>query len=255
MKFEWNDATRRTIVRVGVCVAAAAVLCLMADSAWAAPGGLIKAAARTTLGKVVLGILAVVFAPVLIFISIRTQLHIRKTKKDLAMLAARFPQYRWLDVKDRATASFHWVWSAWTQQKMQLASDYTTSWYWQNQQLQLDEWARRGVENVCHVVNLVNIQPIFVQHNEANDGEGSRLVVTINARVVDYLRESSTGKVVQGDTNEGDLETIWTFVWQGGAWRLNLIEDSAHEWSYLFAPNEVPKSLPAPAMSRQNPAV
>jgi hypothetical protein len=250
MKLQWNEAAKRQALQGVLFLGVLIVVCVAADSAWAAPGGLIKAAARTPFGRIVMGILAIIFAPLIINVSIRTQLSIRKTKKDLALLATRYPQYRWLDAKDRATAAFQWVWSAWTQQKMQLSSEYTTSWYWQNQQLQLDEWARRGVENICHVVKVTSIEPIFVQHNEADDGEGSRLVMTINARVVDYLQEKNTGKVVQGDKSEGELESIWTFLWQNGAWRLNLIEDGAQEWSYLFAPNEVPQALPSPALSK-----
>jgi hypothetical protein len=51
--------------------------------------------------------------------------------------------------------------------------------------------------------------------------------------------------VVQGDENEGDLETIWTFLYTDGAWRLHLIEPETQVWSYLGLPNEVPDSLGA----------
>jgi hypothetical protein len=217
----------------------AVVVCALPEAAYAAPGGLVKAAAQSWVGRILFGLLVIVLFPVIIYFSVRSAIHVKRTRRDLAQLAARHQQYRWLDVNDRVTEVFNWVWSAWSQQKMSLADGYTTHWYMQNQQLQLDDWARRGVENVCHVVKVKEIVPIFVQHNGANHGEGSRLIVRINAVVVDYLQEIGTGKVVQGDKSEGDLESVWTLLWRDGQWQLNLIEDGAREWTYLFAPNEV----------------
>lgn len=214
---------------------------LCAAPVWAAPGGIIKAAAKTLVGQIILGILTVIFLPVIVYYSVRSRRSVRRTKSDLTLLAQNYPQYEWLGAKDRIMSTFNWVWSAWAQQKMSIASDFTTSWYWQNQQLQLNDWERRGVENVCHVEKIVSITPIFVQHAAQEDGEGSRLVVSIKAKVVDYLQEKDTGKIVQGDKKSGDLETIWTFLWQEGAWRLNLIEASTEEWNYLFAPNQLPE--------------
>lgn len=224
----------------------AGVWLLCAAPCYAAPGGLIKAASQTLFGKIVMAILVVIFSPLIIYYMIRSAINVRRTRQDLARLAKADPQYEWLNARDRITATFNWVWSAWTQQKMNISADYTTAWYWQNQQLQLDDWARRGLENVCHVEKIVSITPIFVQHSAQEGGEGSRLVVNISARVVDYLQEKPSGKIVQGDKKPGDLESVWTFVWQGGAWRLNLIEDSTQEYAYLFAPNQVPETAPTP---------
>ena len=219
------------------------VSALTPEVAWAGPGGIIKSAAYSPLGRIVIGILTLIFLPVILYYSARGAINVHRTRRDLARLATLYPQYRWLDLKVRVTETFHWVWSAWTRQKMDLASDYTTHWYWQNQQLRLEEWAERGLENVCHLKGITGITPLFVQHVEANDGEGSRVVLGIKARVVDYLVERSSGRVVQGDKKEGELETIWTFKRADGAWRLDLIEDSVQEWAYLLTPNEVPASV------------
>jgi hypothetical protein len=221
------------------------VVALCADAAFAGPGGIIKAATRSRPVQIGLVILTILLAPIITWFLVKRAIQIRRTRNDLAALAALHPQYRWLDVKDRVTETFNWVWSAWTQQKMELASAYTTHWYWQNQQLLLDDWAAKGLENVCRVVAISQITPLFVQHVEEGNGERSRLVVDITARVIDYLREKNTGKVVQGDEKEGELETIWTFMWVDGAWRLNLIEAASEEFTYLWMPNEVPANLRA----------
>jgi hypothetical protein len=218
---------------------------LCGDTAFAGPGGIIKAASYSPIVRIVLAVVVVVLLPLITWLLVKRGLHIRQTRKDLAALAVVHPQYRWLDVKDRVTETFTWVWSAWSTQKMEQASSYTTHWYWQNQQMLLEQWAEQGLENVCRLGRIESITPLFVQHNPANDGERSRLVVVITARVVDYMLDRNTGKVVQGDKKEGALETIWTFMWVDGAWRLNLIEAGTEELTYLFMPNEVPTNLGA----------
>ena len=213
------------------------------SAAWAGPGGLIKAAVMTPLGRIALLILAVIFSPIIIYYAIKRARQIRNTREDLARLAALYPQYRWLDIQDRATAAFQWVWSAWGRQKMETASAFTTSWYMQNQQMLLDDWETRGLENVSRLTKIKTLVPLFVQHNEANDGQGSRLVVAISADVVDYMVDKATGKLVEGDKKVGDSSTVWTFVWQENAWQLNLIQPDAMEWEYLAMPNELPAAL------------
>ena len=217
--------------------------------AWAGPGGIIKDAAMTPLGRLGICVGAVLLGPFIAYYLIKREMQIRCTRRDLARLAVLHPQYQWREVKDRTTATFEWVWSAWSQQKMEAASSYTTTWYMLNQQMQLDEWAEKEWENVCRLDDLLSIEPILVKHNGKAGAQDSRLVVTIAARIVDYLQDKRTGEIIKGDKNVGVARTVWTFVWQENAWRLNLIEPSTTEWSYLTMPNELPASL-TPQSSR-----
>src|SRR5262249_3896774 len=102
-------------------------------------------------------------------------------------------------------------------------------------------------ENVCRLDHIESITPLFVQHVTSPDGAGSRVVVDIKAKVVDYMQEKATGKVVQGDQKVGELDTVWTFIWEKDAWKLNLIEAGSQEWTYLFTPNELPAATGASA--------
>ncbi|HEX9996243.1 MAG TPA: hypothetical protein VGB45_03805 [Abditibacterium sp.] len=224
----------------------ALMLFLSPEIAHAAPGGIVKAASKIGIGKILfLVFFGLIFAPFVIYTMIRSAKNSKKTLADLEMLSKTHPQYAWLDTKDRAIEVFYWVWSAWKDQKMSQAANFTTPWYWQNQQHILDEWRAQGIENVCRVQEISDVKPLFVQHNAANNGEGSRLVVSISAKVVDYLRKTDTGEIVKGDEKEGDLQTVWTFKWEGGAWRLNLIEPSEKEWDYEKLVNVVPVAAPS----------
>lgn len=209
----------------------------------AGPGGIVKAVTKSFWGQVGIGVLVIIFLPIIIWYNATRLRHISRVKKDLQRLAAVYPQYRWLDVRDRATAIFSWVWSAWSQQKMSMALNHTTHWYWQNQQLILDQYERNGLENVCQLVSVKGVTPLYVQHIDDETGNGSRVVVSIEATVVDYVKDKQTGKIVQGDNKAGDLETIWTLMWDNGLWKLNLIEDETKESAYFGLPMELPKAL------------
>jgi len=213
------------------------------DPVYAGPGGIVKAVTTTFWGKVGLFLLGIILLPLIVRYYYRSFKQSKRVSAELKRLAAVYPQYHWLDLRDRATEIFMWVWSAWSQQKMSLASQYTTNWYWQNQQLVLDRWAADGQVNVCKVDCILGIKPLFIEHREENNGEGSRVVLSIRANVMDYLEDKATGKVVKGDKKCEELETIWTLKWQEGAWRLNLIEEDTQELEYLGMPSMVPEVL------------
>jgi hypothetical protein len=244
---EWLKRHAGLLLGVALVVA---LFSACADPAWAGPGGIVKAASKSLVGKILMGVLAVILLPLIIWYQVRWGIAVKKTRRDLAALAQKHPQYHWLTINDRVTAVYSWVWSAWGQSKMENAKAFCTPWYWQNQQLQLDEWSRHGLTNVCRLVKITRVTPLFVQHIEENGGLGSRLIVDVRARVIDYL-EDSTGRLVQGDKQEGDSDTVWSLVWQdtgfGGAWMLNKIEEGGVEFDYLFAPNEIPQQAPQPA--------
>jgi hypothetical protein len=227
-----------------------AVIAIAVMPAEAAPGGVIKAAAKNVWVQIGLGVLTVVFLPLSIWWSAKRWRHIQATKKALRALAVHHPQYHWLTLRDRTADIFQWVWTAWTDQKMSQASSFMTHWYWQNQQLILDRWTKQGLTNVCEMKKIVNITPIFVQHVQSETCEGSRVVMEIDANLVDYLQDSS-GKVVEGDKKADQLITIWTLMWDGGAWRLSMIEDESCDVNYVGVPNEVPALAIAPQQNTQ----
>jgi hypothetical protein len=120
---------------------------------------------------------------------------------------------------------------------MEEASAFTTDWYWQNQQLLLDDWKARGLTNICALKKIGQIQPLLVQHNPQNNGEGSRIVVQIDANVIDYLVDES-GQIIEGSKTTKDLRTVWTFLYENGDWKLNRIEENVSVWDYLKLENE-----------------
>lgn len=217
----------------------------LVEPVFAGPGGIIKEVAMSFWGKVGLSVLAIIFAPLIIWYMAKRHKHIKLVRSDLDRLAALYPQYRWLDVRDRATEIFLWMWSAWSQQKMSIAADFTTHWFWQNQQLILDQWAAENLQNVCRPEKIISITPLYIEHIEEDNGDGSCIVVQIKATVVDYLKNNSTGAIVKGEEKVGDLETIWTLKRQEGEWRLNFIEDGSQEFAYLGLTNKLPSALQA----------
>jgi len=211
---------------------------ISSDIALAGPGGLIKEAGKTFWGKVIMGGILVVFAPLLTWYLMRRARLVKQTRKLITQIALSDSRFEWMDLKDRITQIFLWVHSAWDQKKMLIAEQYVTEWYMQNQQLLLDKWDRDGLENKVSDVVIKKITPLYVMQN-IKDVSKNRIVVEIEAEMRDYMVNKNTGKLIQGDKRLGTVSTLWSLVWRHGNWQLNLIEASDMDMEYLAEPNKI----------------
>ena len=225
-----------------VALAASYTLALsaLASPAFAGPGGLIVAAEKTWIGRVITLILIVILSPLIIIDAIQRARAIKRTMAALDQLSRTHPQYNWLSFTDTALAAFNWIWTAWDNEKMEQAEEFTTHWYVKNQQMHLDTLSQKGLTNHCSVKKIQQVKPLLVQHNPGTNGncEGSRLVVMIDAVVVDYL-EDSNGKFITGKKEPSDQRYVWTFMYEDGAWKVNRIEDGVTVWDYLKLENQI----------------
>jgi hypothetical protein len=226
-----------------------AAFVLLPTSALAAPGGKIASALfKTTAGKIIGCVLIVIFAPLILYIVIKEKIAEKRSLKALKRLAELDKNFDWMRLRDRVTDCYLRVNAAWSKEDMSEASEWMTSWYWQNQQLAfLNQWERDGLVNHTRIKQIKGIKPLFVKYEQAEDGssDGSRVVISINANMEDYLADRETGKVVEGAKGYADEEFVWTFVMQQGKWVVSNIEEGSMSLSYAKLMPEVPEVLPA----------
>src|SRR3954463_2010196 len=241
-----KDYTKKSWLWIGL-VLLVLLLVMTPENAWAAPGGkIVSAIFKTTWGKVLLGVLTVVLSPLIAYVMIKERIAEKKTLAHLRRLAALDRNFDWMRLKDRVTDCYHRVHSAWRAEDMAQASDWMTSWYWQNQQLaHLNQWERDGLVNHCRIKTINRVRPLFVAFKRTAEGssDGSRVVVAISAKMEDYLAERATGKVVEGKKGFGDAEHIWTFVLQQGKWVVSNIEEGSMSLTYARMLPEVGEPL------------
>ena len=230
---------QRTLLLIGLVIL---FICVFALDVWAGPGGKIAKAVFTTFwGKLLLLVLVIIFLPFLLYARIRQYFKVRNTMKALRQLGANNRNFDWLTLKNRLTDIFTRTHAAWTREQMDEVSEFSTSWYWQNQQIvHLDRWKDQGLQNKSQLAKINKMEPLFVRHSGQPDGEGSLIVVEFNAQVEDYLMQRDTGLIVEGKKGFQNVENIWTFQLQKGAWLLENIEQSEFWSMYIKMPNEVP---------------
>jgi hypothetical protein len=220
-------------------------LVMTPENAWAAPGGkIVTGIFKTTWGKILLGVLTIVLSPVIAYVMIKERIAEKKTLAHLKRLAAVDRNFDWMTLKDRVTDCYHRVHSAWRAEDMAQASDWMTSWYWQNQQLaHLNQWERDGLVNHCRVKTISRIRPLFLKYEKSDDGksDGSRVVICITAKMEDYLAERESGKIVEGKKGYEDADHVWTFVLQQGKWVVSNIEEGSMSLTYARLMPEVPE--------------
>lgn len=225
------------------------------ESALAAPGGkIVSGLFKTPFGRVLLAVLVVVLSPLIAYVMIKERIAEKRTLKLLRTLAAGDVRFDWMTLRDRITDCYHRVHAAWRAEDMSEASEWMSSWYWQNQQLAyLNQWELDGLVNHCRVKSISKIRPLFLKYAPAEEGssDASRLVVAITANMEDYLARRDTGKIVEGKKGYADTEHVWTFTWQNGKWVVANIEEGSMSLSYARLQAEVPQGLagrtPAPS--------
>lgn len=201
---------------------------LLLEPAIAGPGGYIaKAAFETVLGRILLGALILFFMPLIILTVVKEKIATRRARKDLAYMAALDPRFDWFRIQQRAKECFNRVHDGWDKKDLSGASDWMTDWYWQNQQLvHLERWESEGLENVCKVKKIKSAYPLLFSHyNHEENHEGSIVSMSITAHLQDYLRDKSSGKVVEGSKKFKDVETIWTLAMHNGIWKVADIDE------------------------------
>jgi len=216
---------------------------LAIEPAMAGPGGKIaKAAFETFWGRVALGVLTIVFLPLIAYIVFLEKLSERRSRKDLRFMAGYSSLFEWLKIQERAKDCFFRVHSGWEKEDLSEVSDWMTDWYWQNQQLaHLDRWKKEGLVNICDVKNITKIKPLlFVHRNQGEEHEDSMVVISIEARMKDYLQDRATGKVVEGSKRYKEVETIWSFTLENGVWKVSDIEEDNMSTAYVKMVKELP---------------
>lgn len=232
----------KTIV-LGV-LASVFIALMVIEPAMAGPGGKIaRAAFETFWGRVALGVLTIVFLPLIAYILFQERLAERRARKDLRFMAGYGSLFEWLKIQQIAKDCFLRVHSGWEKEDLSEASNWMTDWYWQNQQMaHLDRWKAEGMINICDVKKITKIKPLlFVHRNQGGEHEDSMVVISITATMKDYLEERATGKVVEGSKRYKDVETIWSFTLENGVWKVSDIEEDTMSTAYAKMARELPR--------------
>lgn len=221
-----------------------ALTLLYIEPVLAGPGGsIVKAATHTFWGRVVLGLLVLFFLPLITYILLKEALAERRTRKDLRFMARHSVLFDWLNLQARVKDCFFRVHSSWQKEDLSTVSEWMTDWYWQNQQLvYLDKWQKEGLVNVCDVKKITAIKPLLFAHRNLGEAhEQSMIVVSISAKMCDFLKRRSDNTIVEGDAEYKEVETLWTFVLHQGAWKVFAIEDGSMSLGYAKMVKDLPR--------------
>ena len=215
------------------------------STALAGPGGKIaKAAFETFWGKVILSLIIIVLLPLIIYVLYKERGAKKRALNHLQIVGSSLPDFQWIKVRKRVKDCFTRVHDSWSKTDVSTASQWMTSWYWQNQQLiYLDRWEREGLINECEVFKINKLIPILFSYQSQDGilGEGSELAVLIEAKMTDYLMQKDNGTVVEGSKKKKNIERIWSFTYENNQWIVSDIDEGSNSLAYV----EMMKSVPA----------
>ena len=212
---------------------------LDADAAWAGPGGVfVKAAAKSTVGQILFGILGLIFLPLILYVFAGQALGIRRTRRELAKLAKARPEFAWEELETEARTAVEEVYAAWKHDDLAEAEQWMAPEYFASQQALLERWRAEGKLNVLNLRRLAKLQPLFVKTE--TPAAYSLVAILIQAHVVDYLEDKATGKVLKGSTSvDPSFEAVWLFTHREGRWLVTRIEEGRTSFSFAKLKNEI----------------
>lgn len=222
-------------MKISVILGILFIALLSIEPAMAMPGGKIASAIfDTPFGKMLWFVLFVILLPFTLYVQVVEKLSERRSKKDLLYMTQYSALFEWVRIREHVKKCFYSVHSGWSDENLEKASNFMTDWYWQNQQLvYLERWKKEGLVNICNVKKISNIRPlVFMHRNDEVEHAGSILAISITARMQDYLKNKTTGKIVEGSKRYKEVETIWTFKLIDNEWKVSDIEEGSMSLTY-----------------------
>lgn len=215
------------------------------DPVYAGPGGTVaKAFFKTWWGKLILGLLTIIFLPLIIYIRLIEYRKARKIKKILTQLSVKHKNFHWLQLQKEFKNIIQRVYNAWSNENMSEVKEYVNHWYWQNQQsVFLDQWKRENLKNVSHLREIEKIRPLYLELTDEPNLEGSRIAIAIDVVAEDYLIDRDTNKVIQGKSGYESLEYVWFLEYTEGKWLLDAIEEGGVSLEIAKMPNVIPDTV------------
>ncbi len=221
------------------------VLIMHISVALAGPGGQIaKAVFSSPAGKIVAIILTIIFFPFILHYLYQKYIAVQKTKKQLQALSkVNYDLFDEVSLKNRVSNIFQQVHRAWSDQNVADSDAYMTHWYRQNQQtVFLDQWASKGLINICNIKKIIKLQPIHLRLSDDPELNKSRVMYAITAEIEDYMTKVEDSSVIEGMKGYKDVETVWTFQLVDGHWKVDNIEQSDMISQYLKMKDAFSKS-------------
>jgi inner membrane protein import complex subunit Tim44-like protein len=249
-------------LKIALLLAAVFVVLAVVDPqlAWAGPGGVfVKAAAKTLVGQIVLGVLGVLFLPLVLWVFIGQALGIRRTRRELEQLAAARPEFAWEILEREARQAIEDVYQGWQAGALEEVADRMTPEYFASQAAVLERWEDEGKQNVVKLHLIRKLSPLYVRTESR--AAYSVVALLVAASVTDYLEELATGKILKGSkTVDHAHESVWLFAHRDGQWRVTRIEEGRMSFSFAKMKNEIdpalltqlPASQPALAQAPQH---
>ena len=221
------------------------VFLFMVDPMYAGPGGAVaKVFFKTWWGKIILGIITIVFLPLIIYIRLIEYRKAKKIKSLLAQLSVKHKEFSWLNLDKEFSNVIRRVYNAWSNEDLSEVKNYMNHWYWQNQQsVFLDQWKRENLKNVSSLQEIKKIRPLYLELSEEPNLEGSRIAIAIDVVVEDYIKDRTTNKIVQGKEGYDLEEYVWFLEYTEGKWLLDDIKEGGLSLEIAKIPNVIPEKI------------
>jgi hypothetical protein len=131
-------------------------------------------------------------------------------------------------MKQHASEVFHKVQEAWSANDLSSIFHLVTNDFFVHNQHFLSRYSKMNLKNKVSDVEISSLRIVKVTDKDDNNKDG--FVVYITGSLIDYLVNTKTGIIIDGDSkSKGPFEDIYVFFRRNNQWLLNqIINDPGH---------------------------
>lgn len=145
----------------------------------------------------------------------------RKAKKLMKQMRTSDNAWKFKSIEKTVEESFYAIQNAWSALDMTPAVQYMSQELFENYQTKLNWMRFRNQKNVLEKIRLLRALPVAV-HDDA-DNSRDHVWFYIKGRMVDYIIDTDTFKIISGSTLPTAFVEYWQFVRRDDEWVLNKI--------------------------------
>ena len=167
----------------------------------------------------------------------------RKVLKDLKFMAEKSGRFSWEHIKLRASDCIYRFHAPWREKDEQDIELWMTTSYWQKYKGPfLEKLKNEDLINICNIKDIMQLRPIYFLHrNVGGRDEKSTIVLSVIARVQNYLAASSSGELIEGSKDFQDIQTVWCLELVNGVWLIEDVQESDVISNYINKIRELPE--------------
>lgn len=135
------------------------------------------------------------------------------SKRYLKILGKKEVSWKYKNIEDQAVETFYIVQESWTNMDLTPAKPYMSDKLYDSFKTKLNFMEISNKRNILEKIELKDIKPVSINDDENDDKD--YIWFYIKGKMIDYIINTKTDEVIEGNTNRTTFIEFWKFTRKG----------------------------------------